>query len=63
VLAAYEELKQKGVVFTGPPNEPRKVAPAANVVAVCCCRDPNGYIIEMIELVPGARHSQDTPKR
>jgi catechol 2,3-dioxygenase-like lactoylglutathione lyase family enzyme len=63
ILAAYEDLKQKGVVFTGQPNEPRKASPNANVIAVCCCRDPNGTIIEMIELVPGARHSQDTPKQ
>src|SRR5580658_1654638 len=35
VLAAYEDLKRKGVAFTGPPNEPRKATPTANVIAVC----------------------------
>jgi hypothetical protein len=28
------------------------------IVGTACCYDPNGNIIEMIELEPGVRHSR-----
>jgi catechol 2,3-dioxygenase-like lactoylglutathione lyase family enzyme len=58
VAAARAELGAKGVPFTTDIMYPQKNG-SGNVVAVCCCRDPNGNVIELIELVPGARHSQD----
>jgi len=58
---AYKELKAKGVPFTTEMNEPGKGG-IGNVVAAACCRDPNGNIIELIELIPGVRHSLDRPQ-
>jgi hypothetical protein len=28
------------------------------IVGSCCCWDPNGNLIELIELLPGQRHSK-----
>ena len=55
VHAAYEQLSKAGVTFTrdmwGPHEE-------LGIVGVCCCHDPNGNLIELIELKPGQRHSR-----
>jgi hypothetical protein len=32
--------------------------PSAGIVACACCYDPNGNLIELIELEPGLRHSR-----
>jgi catechol 2,3-dioxygenase-like lactoylglutathione lyase family enzyme len=54
VHAAYAALKAKGVRFT------REMFshPELGVVGSCCCYDPNGNLIELIELKPGQRHSK-----
>ncbi|HWA89482.1 MAG TPA: VOC family protein [Rhizomicrobium sp.] len=54
VHAAYDALKAKGVRFT------REMFSHAElgVVGSCFCWDPNGNIIELIELNPGQRHSK-----
>ncbi len=55
VHAAYDELSAKGIKFTrelwGPHAD-------LGIVGVCCCFDPNGNLIELIELNPGQRHSK-----
>jgi catechol 2,3-dioxygenase-like lactoylglutathione lyase family enzyme len=55
VRQAHVELKAKGVVFTT--DEPTSI-PQAGIVACAVARDPNGNLIEMIELEPGLRHSK-----
>jgi catechol 2,3-dioxygenase-like lactoylglutathione lyase family enzyme len=55
VHAAYKALKEKGVRFTWEIFGPD---PALGIVGSCCCRDPNGNLIELIELNPGQRHSK-----
>jgi len=55
VRAAYEDLKAKGVKFT---TEELMVTPETGVIGACCCFDPSGNIVEMIELEPGLRHSR-----
>ncbi|MBL8773561.1 MAG: VOC family protein [Phenylobacterium sp.] len=55
VHAAYEALSKSGVVFTQAPHVPDA---ALGIVGTACCYDPNGNIIEMIELQPGVRHSR-----
>jgi catechol 2,3-dioxygenase-like lactoylglutathione lyase family enzyme len=54
VHAAYAALQAKGVRFT------REMFSHAElgVVGSCFCYDPNGNIIELIELNPGQRHSK-----
>src|SRR5262249_16475188 len=54
VHAAYAALKEKGVRFT------REMFshPELGVIGSCCCYDPNGNLIELIELKPGQRHSK-----
>ncbi|MBV9991168.1 MAG: VOC family protein [Alphaproteobacteria bacterium] len=54
VHAAYAALKAEGVRFT------REMFSHAElgVVGSCFCWDPNGNIIELIELNPGQRHSK-----
>ncbi len=54
VHAAYAALTAKGVRFT------REMFSHAElgVVGSCCCYDPNGNLIELIELNPGQRHSK-----
>lgn len=55
VHAAYAELSAAGVRFTQPVYTP---AEALGIVGTACCYDPNGNVIEMIELEPGVRHSR-----
>jgi len=54
VHAAYDALKARGVRFT------REMFSHAElgVVGSCFCWDPNGNIVELIELNPGQRHSK-----
>jgi catechol 2,3-dioxygenase-like lactoylglutathione lyase family enzyme len=54
VHAAYAALKAGGVRFT------REMFshPELGVIGSCCCYDPNGNLIELIELNPGQRHSK-----
>jgi len=55
VHAAYAALKAKGVRFTREMFGPH---PELGIVGSCCCYDPNGNLIELIELNPGQRHSK-----
>ena len=55
VHAAYAALKAKGVTFT---REMFGPDPGLGIVGSCCCWDPNGNLIELIELNPGQRHSK-----
>ena len=54
VRAAYDALTDKGVRFTRDLFEHRELG----IVGSCCCYDPNGNLIELIELLPGQRHSK-----
>lgn len=54
VRVAYDSLKEKGVRFT----RELFTHEALGVVGSCCCWDPNGNLIELIELKPGQRHSR-----
>ena len=55
VRAAYEDLKKRGIPVTSLVQpEPKSLG----VVGCMCARDPDGTLIEMIELQPGLRHSQ-----
>ena len=55
VKEAFRDLSSQGVRFTKPaPNEMRDVG----IVASAACEDPNGNLIEIIELEPGLRHSK-----
>ena len=55
VKEAFRELQALGVSFTKPqPNE----MPEVGIVASAACRDPNGNLVEIIELEPGLRHSK-----
>lgn len=55
VRAAHAELKARGVKFTT--EEPTAI-PQAGITACIVARDPNGVLIEMIELEKGLRHSR-----
>lgn len=55
VHAAYAALKAKGVKFTREMFGPH---PELGIVGSCCCYDPNGNLVELIELNPGQRHSK-----
>ena len=55
VRAAHRALREKGVRFTT--DEPTAI-PAAGIVACAVAYDPNGNLIELIELEPGLRHSR-----
>lgn len=55
VHQAHRELTAKGVRFTRDVYEPEE---ALGLVGSCCCYDPNGNLIELIELQPGVRHSR-----
>jgi catechol 2,3-dioxygenase-like lactoylglutathione lyase family enzyme len=55
VHAAYAALKEKGVRFTREPFGPDS---NLGIVGSCCCYDPSGTMIELIELNPGQRHSK-----
>jgi catechol 2,3-dioxygenase-like lactoylglutathione lyase family enzyme len=52
---AIAELTAAGVPFVSAMHEPGK---ALGVLGSVCCRDPNGNLIELIELAPGVRHSK-----
>lgn len=53
--AAYENLKRQGVEFT---NEFIGPSEELGLLGVCCCLDPDGTVIELIEHTPGQRHSR-----
>jgi catechol 2,3-dioxygenase-like lactoylglutathione lyase family enzyme len=55
VHAAYAALTAAGVRFTREMFGPH---PELGIVGSCCCYDPNGNLIELIELNPGQRHSK-----
>jgi catechol 2,3-dioxygenase-like lactoylglutathione lyase family enzyme len=55
VHAAYAALKARGVRFTREMFGPE---PDLGLVGSCCCYDPNGNLIELIELNPGQRHTK-----
>jgi catechol 2,3-dioxygenase-like lactoylglutathione lyase family enzyme len=55
VREAHRQLKAKGVKFTT--DEPTSI-PEAGIMACAVAYDPNGHMIEMIELAPGLRHSR-----
>jgi len=57
VHAAYKALSAQGVRFTQAPHTPTE---ALGIVGTACCYDPNGNIVELIELEPGVRHSRAT---
>jgi catechol 2,3-dioxygenase-like lactoylglutathione lyase family enzyme len=52
---AYAELRAAGIEFTGELCGP---FPELGVRGVVCCKDPDGAIVELMELEPGVRHSQ-----
>lgn len=54
VRAAYNALKEKGVRFTRELFTHEELG----IIGSCCCYDPNGNLIELIELKPGQRHSK-----
>jgi hypothetical protein len=43
------------VTFTQPPYTPTE---ALGLIGTACCYDPNGNIVELIELEAGVRHSR-----
>jgi catechol 2,3-dioxygenase-like lactoylglutathione lyase family enzyme len=55
VHAAYSDLKAQGVRFCRDVFVPEG---DLGLVGSCCCYDPNGNLIELIELQPGVRHSR-----
>lgn len=55
VWAAFGELRAHGVMFTT--AEPTSI-PEAGIDACIVACDPNGVLIEMIQLAPGLRHSK-----
>ncbi len=55
VHQAYEALQAAGVVFTQLPYRPSE---PLGLIGTACCYDPNGNIIELIELEAGVRHSR-----
>jgi catechol 2,3-dioxygenase-like lactoylglutathione lyase family enzyme len=54
VRQAYDELTAQGVRFT----RELFTHPELGIIGSCCCYDPNGNLIELIELNPGQRHSK-----
>lgn len=44
--AAYDELSREGLEFIGTPRDPD---PNTGVESVVCLRDPDGYVVELIE--------------
>ncbi len=55
VPEAHRELLAKGVTFTT--EQPTSI-PAAGITGCIVALDPNGNLIELIELEPGLRHSK-----
>ena len=55
VHAAAEDLKRRGIALTTLIEpQPKELG----VVGCVCARDPDGTLIELIELQPGVRHSR-----
>jgi len=54
VRQAYDDLTAQGVRFT----RELFTHPELGIIGSCCCYDPNGNLIELIELNPGQRHSK-----
>jgi catechol 2,3-dioxygenase-like lactoylglutathione lyase family enzyme len=54
VRAAYDALAAKGVRFTRDLFTHSELG----IIGSCCCYDPNGNLIELIELPRGQRHSK-----
>ena len=52
VQATYEKLSAKGVRFLAPP------VPADDAAAVTCALDPDGILIEFVQLLP-----EDLPEK
>ena len=55
VHQAHRELSAKGVRFARDVYVPEE---DLGLVGSCCCYDPNGNLIELIELQAGVRHSR-----
>ena len=55
IMGAYADLSAKGVKFCRDVYRPKE---ALGIVGSVCCHDPNGNLIELIELEPGVRHSR-----
>jgi catechol 2,3-dioxygenase-like lactoylglutathione lyase family enzyme len=55
VHAAYEALSARGVRFCRDVFVPEE---DLGLVGSVCCHDPNGNLVELIELQPGVRHSK-----
>lgn len=49
VQAAYDDLSARGIEFVSKPQSARR----SGIVNVCCCRDPDGLLVEFIEYEPG----------
>lgn len=49
VAAAYADLSSRGIEFVSEPQSSRR----SGIVGVCCCRDPDGLLVELIEYEPG----------
>jgi catechol 2,3-dioxygenase-like lactoylglutathione lyase family enzyme len=49
VQAAYDDLSARGIEFVSKPQSARR----SGIVNVCCCRDPDGLLVELIEYEPG----------
>lgn len=60
--AAHRALSAAGVEFIAPPRDPD---PKTGVESVVCLRDPDGYVIELIEYMGGRLGSRvdDLPRR
>jgi catechol 2,3-dioxygenase-like lactoylglutathione lyase family enzyme len=54
VRKAYDDLTKAGARFTRELFQDAELG----IVGSCCCWDPNGNLIELIELLPGQRHSK-----
>ncbi|HWD26982.1 MAG TPA: VOC family protein [Rhizomicrobium sp.] len=54
VRQAYDDLAAKGVRFTRDLFTHEELG----IIGSCCCYDPNGNLIELIELPAGQRHSK-----
>lgn len=52
---AVAALREQGVEFTNAAIGPDE---ALGIVGVCCCLDPDGNVVELIEYWPGHRHSR-----
>lgn len=58
VAAAREALEANGIEFTNDLIGPDE---SLGLKGVCCCLDPDGTVIELIEYQPGQRHSRTEP--